>query len=58
MTPAVRDIEETDTPPATVPRWLLWTTAAAAAVLGIAASWLWGMNGEAWIFDLIATYCG
>ena len=58
MTSTVRDSEEPDARSATVPRWLLWTTAITAAVLGITASWLWGMNGEAWIFDLIATYCG
>ena len=58
MTSVAGDSEEPDTQSATMPRWLLWTTAVTAAVLGIAATWLWGMNGEAWIFDLITTYCG
>lgn len=40
-----------------VSRWLLWTTGAIAVMLAIAAFWLWGMNGEAWILDLIAAYC-
>jgi hypothetical protein len=40
------------------PRRLLWTTGAIFVAFGIAAFWLWGMNGEAWILDLIAAYCG
>jgi hypothetical protein len=57
MTSVSPHIEKPDSRPATVPRWLLWTTSVAAIVLGIAAFWLWGLNGEAWIFDMIAAYC-
>jgi hypothetical protein len=58
MTSAAPDTGEPQARPATTPRGLLSTAAIAAIALGIAAFWLWGTNGEAWILDMIAAYCG
>ena len=45
-------------PSGTTPRRLLWSVGAAAFVLGIGAFVLWGLNGAATLFDMIAAFCG
>ena len=44
-------------PAADPPYRLLWSVAIAAFVLSIAAFVLWGLNGAATLFDLIAAFC-
>jgi len=41
----------------TPPRRLLWSVGVAAFVLGICAFVLWGINGPATLFDMIAALC-
>jgi hypothetical protein len=39
------------------PYLLLWSTGIAAAVIGIAAFVLWGVNGVSTLFDMIVALC-
>jgi len=41
----------------TPPRPLLWSVGVAAVVLGICAFVLWGINGAATLFDMMAAFC-
>jgi hypothetical protein len=42
---------------AKTPYWLLWSTGIVAAVIGIAAFVLWGINGVTTLFDMIVALC-
>ena len=42
---------------AETPYWLLWSTGIVAAVIGIAAFVLWGINGATTLFEMIVALC-
>ena len=39
------------------PRWLLWSTGAAAVMLGLLAFLLWGFGGAATLLDMVVAFC-
>jgi hypothetical protein len=43
--------------PAGTPYRLLWSTGAVAALLGIVAFMLWGLNGAGTLFDMMVAFC-
>jgi hypothetical protein len=44
--------------PRSLSRWLLWAGGAMAVAICLAILLMWGILGPAYIFDLIAAYCG
>jgi hypothetical protein len=43
--------------PARTPYRLLWSTGIVAAMLGIVAFMLWGLNGAGTLFDMMVAFC-
>ena len=44
-------------PSSAPPHRLLWSVGIAAFVIGICAFVLWGLNGAATLFDMVAAFC-
>jgi hypothetical protein len=43
--------------PPGAPRWLVWPTVGAAAVLALAAFLLWGLGGAGMLLDIVLAWC-
>jgi hypothetical protein len=41
-----------------LPRWLAWLVGALGVALCLLTFLLWGLNGPAYILDLIVAFCG